>query len=171
MNVLIIDDNPADVELMRDALAETAARTSVTVAENGREAMTLLDKIAAYSAQRPAGILLDLNMPGIDGRKVLAYVKNHPQLTRIPTIILTSSSSSKDRDECLAMGADAFLTKPGTLQGLTEMALLIHNLLAKGPEQHRFNSQPPDSPFLALARPFGIRQFLGMRGLVPALGW
>lgn len=119
--VLVVDDNPADVELVQDAFRDLGIRADVRVAGNGRTALDLLQHIAATRGPRPAGVLLDLNMPGVHGRDVLAFIKADPYLAVMPTFILTSSASPRDRDECLAMGADAYLIKPTRLAQLNAL--------------------------------------------------
>jgi CheY-like chemotaxis protein len=127
--VLIVDDNPADVDLIREGFVDAAIAATVIVAENGSEALDLLALVARNEAPAPDAVLLDLNMPRINGRDVLAFIKGTPELAGIPTIILTSSSSPKDRSECLAAGADAFYTKPNTLDQLLVLVREIHGFI------------------------------------------
>lgn len=131
--ILIVDDNPADVELLRDAFADLRIPADFLVASDGDEALDLLARIRAAEAKPPTAILLDLNMPRVTGREVLAHVKGDSELSRIPTIILTSSSSPKDQAECLAMGADAYFTKPSTLEELEELVHRVQGIVTKGP--------------------------------------
>ncbi|MBA3697351.1 MAG: response regulator [Planctomycetes bacterium] len=141
--LLIVDDNPCDVELLRDAFTELAIGATFMVAADGVEAITLLKQVSLGTAERPAAILLDLNMPRVNGREVLSYIKATAAIAAIPTIILTSSSSPKDRAECLEKGADAYFTKASTLQELEALARQINGLVAKGPVTKR--RQPPAS--------------------------
>jgi CheY-like chemotaxis protein len=141
--VMVIDDNPADIDLLREAFAEVAIVVELRAVKNGVEALEILERVASAEEARPALILLDLNMPRVHGREVLAYVKSTAALAAIPTVILTSSSSSRDRAECLELGADAFFTKANTLDELNELARRLDGFIARGPEPRRFDSLPP----------------------------
>ena len=129
--LMIVDDNPSDVDFVRDAFAELAIPAEFMVAKDGVEAKTQLARVLSQHAVRPCAILLDLNMPRLGGLEVLAYVKRTAGLQTIPTIVLTSSSSPKDRDVCLAHGADAYLTKPRTLEQLDALVREIHAMLGR----------------------------------------
>ncbi|HYE05428.1 MAG TPA: response regulator [Planctomycetota bacterium] len=156
-SLLIVDDNPADVDLLRDVFVELALAARISVAINGQDAIDLLGRVLAGEAERPDAIVLDLNMPRVSGRDVLAHIKGTPALAAIPTIILTSSSSPKDRAECLALGADAYHTKPNRLAGLNELARTIHAHMTRGPEPMRATAARP-----AAAAPGLIAWLTGM---------
>jgi CheY-like chemotaxis protein len=108
INILLVEDNPADVRLTREALKE--ARVRLQVARDGVEAMDLLR--SADAAHRPDLILLDLNLPRKDGREVLQEIKQTDALRHIPVVILTTSQAEQDILQSYRLGASAFITKP-----------------------------------------------------------
>lgn len=113
IEILMVEDNPGDVELAREALTEASARKNLTVAEDGEQGLSLLRREGRYeNAQRPDLILLDLNLPTINGREVLAEIKSDPELRRIPVVILTSSEDENDVQETYNLHANAYVVKP-----------------------------------------------------------
>ena len=113
IEILMFEDNPGDVELAREALTEASARKNLTVAEDGEQGLSLLRREGRYeNAQRPDLILLDLNLPTINGREVLAEIKSDPELRRIPVVILTSSEDENDVQETYNLHANAYVVKP-----------------------------------------------------------
>ena len=106
--VLLVEDSDDDVELTRVALRNTGTRIELDVARDGEEALqTLMSR-----RPRPDLILLDLNMPRMDGREFLARLKGHPEWGTVPVIVLTTSSSPDDIEACYAGGANCYVTKP-----------------------------------------------------------
>jgi len=113
IEVLLVEDDPEDVELTREMLKTSALSLNLAVVQDGVEAMAYLREKAAHSnAVRPDFILLDLNMPRKGGREVLQEIKSDPKLKGIPVIIFTTSSNERDMRQCQSLGADCFLTKP-----------------------------------------------------------
>ena len=113
IEILMVEDNPGDVELAREALTEASARKNLTVAEDGEQGLSLLRREGRYeNAQQPDLILLDLNLPTINGREVLAEIKSDPELRRIPVVILTSSEDENDVLETYNLHANAYVVKP-----------------------------------------------------------
>lgn len=114
INILLVEDNPADVRLTEEALKETAnARTRLHVASDGAQAMEFLHREGEYaSAPRPDLMLLDLNLPRIDGREVLARVKGDPDLRRIPVVVLTTSPSEDDILHAYNQHVNSYIRKP-----------------------------------------------------------
>ena len=112
--ILLVEDNPADVRLMREALAEQQLAIELLVAADGEEATRLLSD----PAKRPDLILLDLNLPGKDGREVLAEIKADDDLRNIPVLVLTSSDSEYDVERCYALHANVYLRKPLSFSAL-----------------------------------------------------
>ena len=113
IEILIVEDNPGDVELAREALSDASIRKNLTVAEDGEQGLSLLRREGSYrNAQRPDLILLDLNLPTINGREVLAEIKSDPDLRRIPVVILTSSEDDRDVVESYNLHANAYVVKP-----------------------------------------------------------
>ncbi len=112
-NILLVEDNRADVVLLTKAFEEEqATECSIHVAVNGDDALSFLYRRDQFhNAPRPTIILLDLNLPGRDGREVLSEIKSDAQLRTIPVIILSSSRSDKDACECYDLHANAYMTK------------------------------------------------------------
>jgi len=114
--ILLVDDNPADLDLTIDALAQSPWRTHVSTVSDGAEAMAYLYREGKYSeAIRPHLILLDLNLPRKDGRAVLADMKSKPALRRIPVVIFSTSQARKDIESSYELGANSYVSKPPTL--------------------------------------------------------
>jgi CheY-like chemotaxis protein len=116
-NVLLVEDSSGDVRLMQEALREANANVVLNVVSDGVEAMQFLRLEGDYAlAPRPDLILLDLNLPKIDGRKVLALIKGDEGLKTIPTLVLTTSQSEADIVMCYELQANCFLNKPVQLE-------------------------------------------------------
>jgi len=118
-NILLVDDEPGDIRLTKLALAESRFICDVRTATNGREAMSFLRK-EGDNAQVPTPdlVLLDLNMPQMNGREVLEAIKADAQLTRIPVVILTTSDVERDIVASYDLGARGFVTKPVDMEQL-----------------------------------------------------
>jgi CheY-like chemotaxis protein len=111
--ILLVEDNPGDVRLTREALKEAKVRNHLSVAGDGIEALAFLRREGVYSAApRPDIVLLDLNLPKKDGRQVLAEVKADPELRRIPIVILTTSKAEEDVLKTYDLHANCFIAKP-----------------------------------------------------------
>lgn len=112
--ILIVDDNDDDVEASVRAFKRTNLRNPIVRAATGAEALTLLRD----GQVNPCLILLDLNMPGLDGRRVLAILKGDSDLRKIPVVVLTTSNDERDVEECYQLGASTYIQKPVDLDGL-----------------------------------------------------
>jgi CheY-like chemotaxis protein len=113
LNVLLIEDSPGDVRLLREAFHDVNGAIPLHVAEDGVEAMAFLEQQGAHAASpRPDLILLDLNLPRMDGREVLARIKRDSNLRTIPTVILTTSEAEADIVSCYELHANCYLIKP-----------------------------------------------------------
>jgi two-component system, chemotaxis family, response regulator Rcp1 len=114
LHILVIEDNPGDVRLIEEALREgVATGHHVSRASDGIEAQRLLRREGPYaSAPVPDLILLDLNLPGIDGRELLREIKATPRLRRVPVIVLSSSKAEEDILRTYELNANAYVTKP-----------------------------------------------------------
>jgi len=113
MKILMVEDNPDDVELLKIALEEGRAEHELRVVKDGVEALAYLRQEAPYAdAPRPDLILLDLNLPRKDGREVLAEVKGDESLKQIPVIVLTSSRSPDDILKVYRLYANCYISKP-----------------------------------------------------------
>jgi CheY-like chemotaxis protein len=124
-NILLVDDNPMDVELTLDAFREARLRNSIHISTNGQDALDYLFGSKEYSDRQkyplPNLMLLDLKMQGVDGHEVLRQIKISPILKRLPVIILTSSKEEYDRARCYDNGANSFLVKPVSFLGFVEV--------------------------------------------------
>ena len=112
-NILLVEDNPGDSRLAKEALKESKLKNNLYVAEDGVEAMNFLYKTGKYSKMpRPDLVILDLNLPKKDGREVLAEIKNDDNLKRIPVVILTISKAEEDILKTYNLHANCYVTKP-----------------------------------------------------------
>jgi two-component system, chemotaxis family, response regulator Rcp1 len=112
LNILLVEDSPSDVRLVREALKENPMSVDMTVCSDGVEAMNFLAKAERGTIKLPDLVLLDLNLPRKNGREVLAEIKNSPTLHRIPVIVLTSSRSDDDIQQAYDLNANCYITKP-----------------------------------------------------------
>ncbi|HJV70496.1 response regulator [Ideonella sp.] len=113
IEILMVEDNPGDVRLTREALKGGKVWTQVNVVEDGVAALDYLYRRPPYeAAHRPDLILLDLNLPRMDGREVLARVKSDPSLKLIPVVVLTTSQAEEDVLRAYHLSANCYVTKP-----------------------------------------------------------
>jgi CheY-like chemotaxis protein len=130
--VLLVDDDPGDVLMIEEALATIGIPRIVHVARDGGEAVEFLRKQGEYAdAPRPDFVLLDLNMPRMDGRQVLAEVKADVDLRQIPVVVLTTSRSPDDVLASYGLYANAYVTKPMSLDDLTDTVQRIDDFLTR----------------------------------------
>jgi two-component system, chemotaxis family, response regulator Rcp1 len=115
--VLLVDDNPADVVLVREALTGSRHQSHISNVADGEQAMAFLRRAGQYiNAPRPDLIMLDLNLPKKDGRAVLAEVKADAKLRAIPVVIFSTSRSILEIAHSYELGANCYVSKPGNLQ-------------------------------------------------------
>ncbi len=115
LRLLMVDDNPADLSLAREALSETSNREMTTL-EDGEQALAFLRRRGKYAnCLRPDVVLLDLSLPKKDGLSILAEVKADPDLMRIPVVIFSSSRLGRDIVRSYELGANCYVSKPGNL--------------------------------------------------------
>ncbi|KAA9040855.1 response regulator [Ginsengibacter hankyongi] len=112
INILLIEDNEGDVELIKEAFSSDAARLEISVIDNGEDALLSLK---SKDRVLPDLILLDINLPKVDGREVLHFVKNDDGLKKIPVVMLTTSSLQKDIEYSYNNYANCYIVKPGNL--------------------------------------------------------
>ena len=111
--ILLVEDNPADVGLTREALRDAKVANNLQVVTDGVEAMAYLRRQGKYAnASQPDLILLDLNLPKKDGRRVLEEIKADPELKRIPVVVLTTSKSDEDVYRAYNLHANCYICKP-----------------------------------------------------------
>ena len=128
IDVLLVEDSPGDVRLTREAFREANGAVRLHVASDGVEAMAFLRRGLGYlDAPRPDFILLDLNLPRMDGREVLAQIKADADLRTIPTVILTTSESDADILTSYELNANAYLRKPVTLEAFENLVKSIND--------------------------------------------
>jgi CheY-like chemotaxis protein len=128
--VLLVEDDPDDVELMHQALADNDVRYSLELVSQGDKVVPYLEACKKF----PDVVILDLNIPKLHGREVLKKIKGSHSFSSIPVAILTTASSSMERDNCLSLGADAFITKPSSVQGFNEMIQSILGIAVRVPQ-------------------------------------
>lgn len=114
--ILMVDDNPADIDLTSEVLAQSNQHFHVNSVTDGAEAISFLRHQGKYaSAPAPDLVVLDLNLPRRDGRQVLSDMKTDPALAKIPVVIFTTSQASSDISRSYELGANCYLKKPGNL--------------------------------------------------------
>ena len=123
--ILMADDDPDDRFLVREAFEASCLANPLLFVENGQELLDYLRQEGQYHppepAPRPGLILLDLNMPGKDGREALQEIKADPDLRRIPVVVLTTSQAEEDVYRTYDLGVAGFITKPVSFDGLVEI--------------------------------------------------
>ncbi len=129
--ILMVEDDPDDIYLIGEAIDECQLNADINIVEDGEQLLDYLRHKGEYAdpdgSPRPDLILLDLNMPRLDGREALAALKNDPDLRGIPVVVLTTSSAERDMKYSYAHGASGFVTKPVTFSGLREAVCKIGN--------------------------------------------
>jgi two-component system, chemotaxis family, response regulator Rcp1 len=126
--LLLVEDNYGDVLLTREAFRSAKLSNNLAVAGDGEEALAMLRRKGAYADRpKPDLILLDLNLPRMDGREVLQAIKNDPELQRIPVIIMTSSKAEIDILESYELRANGYIVKPVTFDRLQEIVASIES--------------------------------------------
>ncbi|MEV4131519.1 response regulator [Dactylosporangium sp. NPDC049742] len=113
IEVLLVEDDPGDVLMTQEAFEEHKVRNKLNVVQDGEEALAYLRREGPHAdAPRPDLILLDLNLPRVDGRQVLQAIKEDPDLRRIPVVVLTTSQADEDILRSYSLHANAYVTKP-----------------------------------------------------------
>ena len=124
ITILLVDDDDEDLLMTQEALRESRLGNDLRTAHDGEELMDYLLRRGQYvdpsESPTPGLILLDLNMPKKDGREALAEIKGHPDLRKIPVIVLTTSKAEEDIFRTYDLGVSSFITKPVTFAGLVE---------------------------------------------------
>jgi CheY-like chemotaxis protein len=126
LKVAIVDDDADDREIIRDAFISNNPEQDCLFIENGERLMDYLNQCKAE--ELPGIILMDLNMPGKDGREALREIKGSDKLKAIPIVVFTTSSSGRDRQMVYNLGANCFITKPDTYNKMVELAESITRL-------------------------------------------
>jgi chemotaxis family two-component system response regulator Rcp1 len=128
IEVLLVEDSPGDVRLTQEAFRDADKSIRLHVVSDGVEAMAFLRQEGAYTlAPRPDLILLDLNLPKMDGREVLAHIKGNSNLKIIPTVVLTTSDAEADIVKSYQLQANCYLTKPVQLEAFDNLVKSIND--------------------------------------------
>ena len=139
--VLLIEDSPGDVRLTREALKDANASVTLHVASDGIDGLAFLRREEPHAeAPRPDLIVLDLNLPRMDGRELLAIIKTDDDLKAIPTIVLSASDAAADIDRCYELKANCYLCKPQLLDEFWDLVQSINTFwlgYARLPQQER----------------------------------
>lgn len=128
VNILLVEDNPADVRLTKEALKESKVHNNLAVATDGIEALAYLRRQGKYADSfMPDLILLDLNLPKKDGREVLAEIKADDSLKSIPVVVLTSSQAERDIVKAYNLHANCYITKPVDLEQFIQVVKSVQD--------------------------------------------
>jgi chemotaxis family two-component system response regulator Rcp1 len=128
IEILLVEDNPGDARLTREALREARVANRLSHMQDGVEAMAFLRREGAYAdSPRPDLILLDLNLPRKDGREVLAELKEDPSLRLIPVVVLTTSEAEQDILRTYELHGNCYITKPVDLEKFLHIVRAVEN--------------------------------------------
>jgi chemotaxis family two-component system response regulator Rcp1 len=125
MNILLVEDNPADVRLVREACAEAGVSAALHWVADGVAALDFLRRGGLAEAALPDLVLLDLNLPGLGGQELLAEIKGDPALATVPVVVLTSSAARRDVLDCYRGHANAYMVKPTDFDAYLALVRLI----------------------------------------------
>jgi two-component system, chemotaxis family, response regulator Rcp1 len=115
--ILVVEDNPADIYLIKRAVAECAPRIHLSVIPNGRDALAFLRQEGAFALEpAPVLILLDLNLPKLDGHDVLTGLRHLPAYQATPVVIFSAARQEHEEQPCLQLGATAYVQKPAEIE-------------------------------------------------------
>lgn len=127
-HILLIEDNEGDIVLTREALADAKMNNRVSVSRDGEDAINYLNKaVRSPEDLIPDLILLDINLPKVDGKEVLHYIKNTPELKRIPVVMLSTSSSATDIADSYNNYANCFISKPVDFNQFFDVVRMIED--------------------------------------------
>jgi CheY-like chemotaxis protein len=127
--VYLVDDDEDDRELVREALEENSYKGPVVPLENGR---MLLERLHAGANRQPSVIILDLNMPLLNGFEVLLELRKNPSFRKIPVIVLTASSRKEDENRSFELGCDFFMTKPSKVSEYSALTVAVKKFVVQG---------------------------------------
>ena len=128
MEILLAEDNPADVYLIREALKRHGVQHALQVVPDGQEVLAIISDEAVHPMDL---IILDLNLPRHDGIEILERLRGVPALSHIPVVVLTSSDSPRDRQVAIDLGATQFLRKPSSLEQFLSLGAVFKELLPR----------------------------------------
>jgi two-component system, response regulator len=129
LDIILVEDNPADIEMTLDALKENNLANRVKVLKDGQEAVDYIFRQGEYSTcgicERPVIILLDLKLPKIDGLEILRRIRANERTKSIPVVVLTSSPQDQDRIECYDLGVNSYIVKPVEFENFAKVVAHI----------------------------------------------
>jgi chemotaxis family two-component system response regulator Rcp1 len=132
--VLVAEDNPADVYLLREALSLERRDVELLVVSDGEEALDYVQRQGVFKAAAiPDLVVLDLNLPKSDGSDVLRCIRENPAYTQVPVVVLTSSASPSDRKTIESLGANCFITKPSDLDAYLSLGRILMGFIEPAP--------------------------------------
>ena len=147
--ILLVEDDPNDVELSLSALARNDLSSEVTVVRDGQEALDYLFRKGCYASRErddPSVVLLDLKLPKVSGMEVLEHIKSDPSLKTVPVVVLTSSREERDLVDCYNLGTNAYVVKPvdfGEFNEAVNQVGLFWGVLNQVPPQNFGYSRDP----------------------------
>lgn len=128
VEILMVEDNPGDARLAEEGLKEARVQNHLSIVTDGEQALSFLERRPPHeNAPRPDLILLDLNLPRLNGREVLAHIKRDPALRRIPVVILTTSEADEDIVGAYELNVNCYVTKPVDLEAFAEVIRSIED--------------------------------------------
>jgi CheY-like chemotaxis protein len=127
--ILVVEDNPGDVRLIREALEQHCVQCDLLVLSDGAKAIAWLDQLDASDARCPALVVLDLNLPRRNGREVLKRIRAGSRCAAMPVVILTSSAAEEDMQETAALGASRYIRKPLDLEEFMKVGSVLKQFL------------------------------------------
>jgi CheY-like chemotaxis protein len=128
IQIFLVEDNPGDVGLVREALREHGVVHNLLVASDGPAARSYIERMGSANAPVPDILLLDLNLPTGDGYEIFSWFRAHPLGSHIPVIFVTSSNAPKDRERAASLGAARYFRKPSDLQDFLELGAMIREV-------------------------------------------
>jgi CheY-like chemotaxis protein len=132
VEILLVEDNPGDARLAVEAFRDARVRNNLSVVGNGEAALSFLRREPPHTqAPRPDLILLDLNLPRMGGRELLAKIKTDPDLQRIPVVVLTTSQDEEDIAQAYSLNANCYITKPVDLDAFFKVVQSIEDFWLK----------------------------------------
>lgn len=133
ITILLAEDNPGDVFLVRRALEKHGLQANLVIVEDGQEALRYMERVDSDDSVFPPDIaLLDWNLPRATGNRVLMYIRQSRRCNRIPIIVVTSSDSPLDRAAAAQLGATGYFQKPGDLAGFMLLGQVVRAAIEKG---------------------------------------
>jgi CheY-like chemotaxis protein len=129
LSLLLVEDSPADVFLVREAMKEEGLSCQVEVADDGEKAISILEKVDAGTQGPPNLLLVDLNVPRQSGTEVLQRLRRIPHCSKTPVVMMSTSDTAVERKRALDLGATAYFCKPASLAEFMKLGQLVRRLL------------------------------------------